>query len=241
MNQSLTDTVLKLTNVSAYYGFTKAIESVSFELKKGQVVGLIGANGAGKTTSLKVLLGMLKPATGTISILGMSRCSSRLFKRIGFAPEDATPPEYLTAREYLVFLSKFRKGENINSVQQIEEFLTWFELDPDKLVRKYSKGMRRRLILAQAFLGKPDLIVLDEPLNGLDPMMILKLRDRLKLYQKQGTTILYSSHILTELEQTCSDVVIMHRGSVIHQDSVENLVKQFGSVEKAFSAKIGAA
>ncbi len=233
------ESVFKLKNVSIAYGFSKAIDSVSFELKKGQALGLIGANGAGKTTSIKALLGMLRVKSGEVSILGSSKCNPQVLRKLGFAPEEASPPEYLTAKEYLQFLAKFKKQDTLSSHQQIEEFLSWFELDPNKLIRKYSKGMRRRLILAQAFLGKPELIILDEPLNGLDPLMIQKLRDKLKAYRSQGTSILYSSHILSELENTCTDVVMMHRGSVIMSDSVDNLVRQFGSVEKAFATKVG--
>lgn len=234
------DVVLKLVNVSVSYGFSKAIDSISFDIKKGQAIGLIGVNGAGKTTTIKALLGMMKIKSGEVSILGENQVSAKLFKRIGFAPEDATPPEYLTAREYLTFLLKFKKDPSVDTSQQVDEFLNWFDLDPNKHVRKYSKGMRRRLILAQAFLGKPDLIILDEPLNGLDPIMIQKLREKLRSYQQNGTSILYSSHILSELQHTCSDVVIMHRGLIIYRDSVENLISQFGSVETAFSNKIGA-
>jgi len=98
--------------------------------------------------------------------------------------------------------------------------------------------MKRRLVLAQAFLGKPELIILDEPLNGLDPLMIQKLREKLKDYRTQGTSILYSSHILSELENTCTDVVMMHRGSVILKDTVQNLVKEYGGVEKAFAVQV---
>jgi ABC-2 type transport system ATP-binding protein len=232
------DPVFSLKNVSVNYGFSKAIESVSFELKKGQALGLIGANGAGKTSSIRALLGMLKIKQGEINILGEKKCTPDVLKKLGFAPEEATPPEYLTAKEYLEFLAKLKTDDPSQNRNQIEEFLNWFELDPNKLVRKYSKGMKRRLVLAQAFLGKPELIILDEPLNGLDPLMIQKLREKLKDYRTQGTSILYSSHILSELENTCTDVVMMHRGSVILKDTVQNLVKEYGGVEKAFAVQV---
>ena len=131
-------------------------------------------------------------------------------------------------------------SDSNRTTQEIDELLSWFELNPDKRVSQYSKGMRRRLILAQAFLGKPELLILDEPLNGLDPLMIQKLRDKLRDYRAKGVSILYSSHILSELENCCTDVVMMDHGSVIMQESVTNLVQQFGSIEKAFTAKMGA-
>jgi ABC-2 type transport system ATP-binding protein len=236
---TISDLVFSLRNVSVSYGFSKAINSVSFDLPRGQTLGLIGANGAGKTSSIRALLGMLKIKQGEISILGEKKCTPSVLKRLGFAPEEATPPEYLTAKEYLQFLAKLKNSDPVQNQKQIENFLAWFELDPNKLVRKYSKGMKRRLVLAQAFLGKPDLIILDEPLNGLDPLMIQKLREKLKDYRNQGTSILYSSHILSELENTCTDVVMMHRGSVVMKDTVQNLIKEYGGVEKAFAEKVG--
>lgn len=231
--------VFELKNISVNYGFSKANDSVSFDLEPGKALGLIGANGAGKTTAIKALLGMVKIKNGEARLFGKTGCTPQVLKRLGFAPEEATPPEFLTAREYLKFLAKLKSHDLQNPMQQIDEFLAWFELDPQKTVRKYSKGMRRRLILAQAFLGKPELIILDEPLNGLDPIMIQKLREKLREYRQKGTSILYSSHILSELENTCTDVVMMHKGKVVLRDSVESLIKQYGSVEKAFSSKAG--
>jgi ABC-type multidrug transport system ATPase subunit len=236
---SKTDIIFELKNVSVNYGFSKAIDNVSFELRRGQALGLIGANGAGKTTSIRALLGMLKVKSGVVNLLGRTGYSSSTFRQLGFAPEEATPPEYLTAKEYLEFLARLKSLDFVVARQQIADFLTWFELEPNKPVRKYSKGMRRRLILAQAFLGNPELIILDEPLNGLDPLMITKLRDKLKSYREQGSSILYSSHILSELENCCTDVVMMDHGSVVLKDSVTHLIQQYGSVEKAFSAKVG--
>lgn len=239
MLDNMNDIVFRLTNVSVNYGFSKAIDSISFDLNRGKILGLIGANGAGKTTTIKALLGMLKINKGDVLILGEKKCYPRVCRKLGFAPEDASPPEYLTAKEYLGFLSKYKKSDAIDSEKQIGEFLDWFELDPNKAVSKYSKGMKRRLILAQAFLGSPELIILDEPLNGLDPIMIKKLRQKLKEYQNHGTSILYSSHILSEVESTCTDVAMMHRGSLIAKESVEILIKNFGGVEKAFASRVG--
>ena len=241
MNSPLNyESVFKLNNVSVSYGTAKAIQGVSFELRKGQAIGLIGANGAGKTSSIRALLGMVPIREGEVQLLGQKKCTPQTLKRLGFAPEEASPPEYLTAVEYLQFLGKFKVSDSNRTTQEIDELLSWFELNPDKRVSQYSKGMRRRLILAQAFLGKPELLILDEPLNGLDPLMIQKLRDKLRDYRAMGVSILYSSHILSELENCCTDVVMMDHGSVIMQESVTNLVQQFGSIEKAFTAKMGA-
>src|SRR5262249_36960575 len=104
--------------------------------------------------------------------------------------------------------------------------------------RQYSKGMRRRLVLAQAFLAEPELLILDEPLNGLDPLVIIKLRERLIAYRERGGSILYSSHILTEVEKSCSDVAILHEGKLVMMAPVPQIIAEFGSVEAAFAAKV---
>ncbi len=238
-NNPTTCPVVELKDITVNYGFYRAIDSVSFNLLPGMALGLIGANGAGKTTSIRAILGMLKIKKGQVTLFGESRCTSKTFHRIGFAPEEATPPEYLNAREYLTFLSKLKKQDISEMKRQVEDFLTWFDLDPNKPVRKYSKGMRRRLVLAQAFVGRPELIILDEPLNGLDPLMIQKLRTKLVEYRQKGASIIYSSHILSELETTCSDVVMMHKGKVVLRESIPNLIQKYGSVEKAFSSNVG--
>ncbi|MBM4303486.1 MAG: ABC transporter ATP-binding protein [Deltaproteobacteria bacterium] len=241
MNPSATlvQSILHLDKVTVKYGFTKAIETVSFDLIPGMALGLIGANGAGKTTSIRAILGMLGVSEGKITIFEESKMTPKLLARIGFAPEEATPPEYLTAKEYLTFLSKFKIKAQESSEHSIESLLSWFELDPNKPIRKYSKGMRRRLVLSQAFLGKPDLIILDEPLNGLDPIMIQKLRERVVESRRSGASILYSSHILSELENSCTDVVMMHKGKVVMKGTIPALVETYGSVEKAFAANVG--
>lgn len=233
--------ILELKDVTVKYGFSKAIDAVSFEVRKGMALGLIGANGAGKTTSIRALLGMLKVHHGSVEIFGETKLSPNSMLRIGFAPEDASPPEYLSAEEYLGFLAKYKLPDKSTRAPQIKDLLSWFDLDPGKTIRKYSKGMKRRLVLAQAFLGSPELIILDEPLNGLDPIMIQKLREKLIQCRNAGMSILYSSHILSELESSCTDVVMMHKGKVVLKNSVPNLVSQYGSVEKAFASQIGGA
>lgn len=234
-----TNTIFQLTDVSVGYGGFTAVRDISLSLVKGQALGLIGINGAGKTSTLRALLGMVKLKSGKVSVFGGVKLDQKALIKIGFAPEEGGPPEYLTGLEYLRFVGGFKINSKEELRKQVDELLSWFELDPNKTVKNYSKGMRRRLVLAQAFIGTPDFLVLDEPLNGLDPLMILKLRERVVNYRKNGGSILYSSHILSEIENTCSDIVILHKGSIVTQATVAQLVQDHGSVEKAFTNRVG--
>ncbi len=235
------ESAIKVENLTVKYGFRTAVTSFHLNVPRGGAVGLLGANGAGKTTTLHAILGFLKPKSGTISLLGQGKAGPKVFHHIGFAPDDGCPPEYLNGQEYLNFVGRFRVPDKIRRKKEVEEWLTWFELDPKKRVGGYSKGMKRRLGLAQALLGKPDLVILDEPLNGLDPLFILKLREGLEKYLAGGGTLLFSSHILAEVEKVCSEVAIMAGGKLVTQATVADLTAEFGSVEQAFKAKVGGA
>lgn len=232
-----------MAGVRITYGWGRkcAVNNLDLELKAGVSLGLLGLNGAGKTSTIRGLLGMLRPNQGEIRIFGEKPGTVASFRRIGFAPEDGLPPDYLTGEEYLGFVAAFRIAERKTRSEQAKTLLEWFELSPKKRIREYSKGMKRRIILAQAFVGNPDLLILDEPLNGLDPIFIIRLRERIEAYRQNGGTLLVSSHILTEVEKTCSDVAIMHNGDLTCLDSMKNLVSEFGSVESAFATKIGKA
>jgi ABC-2 type transport system ATP-binding protein len=230
--------IFQLDNVSVNYGFRRAVEGLSLTLQKGQSLGLLGVNGAGKTSTIRALLGMLKPKEGKVSVFGGPPGRLKALRRIGFAPEDGVPPEYLTASEYLGFVGGLKIKDSALRHKEMNELLDWFELVPKKKLRDFSKGMKRRLILAQAFLGTPELLILDEPLNGLDPLVIIKLRERLDAYRAQGGTLLFSSHILSEVEKSCSHVAILSSGKMVCHSPVAALVGEFGSVESAFAEKV---
>ncbi len=231
--------VFQIQGVRIAYGLRPAVDNLSLSLKAGKSLGLLGVNGAGKTSTIRALLGMLKPRQGELNIFGFRPGDYRAFSKIGFAPEDGVPPEYLSGREYLRFVGAFRVRDRSARNKEADELIEWFELQPEKKIRDYSKGMKRRLVLAQAFLGNPPFLILDEPLNGLDPLVIIKLRDRLDAYRRQGGTILYSSHILAEVEKTCTDIAILSKGNMVADSSTEAMIREFGSVEGAFASKVG--
>jgi ABC-2 type transport system ATP-binding protein len=229
--------LIEVNNLEVRYGLKKAVSGVSFKIDPGEKIGLIGANGAGKSSTLKALLGVIRPSQGEIITLGKKPGSTEAFAHIGFAPEEGLPPDYLSGQEYLDFICALRHPRKKNGNETLE-LLSWFELDPTKKIRDYSKGMKRRLILAQAFVGRPKLLILDEPLNGLDPLMIVKLRDRINEKSEKTSSIIYSSHILSEIEKCCTRILILNEGKLVLDSPIENVLKEFGSVEKAFSTKV---
>jgi len=233
-------TAFEMSGVRIQYGVRCAVEDLSLSLKQGGALGLLGLNGAGKTSTIRALMGMLRPSRGTVTVFGGTPGNPKIFRKIGFAPETAFPPEYLTAREYLSFVASFRLGDRIARKREVAESLEFFELSPAKKIREYSKGMVKRLILAQAFLGSPEMLVLDEPLNGLDPLVIIKLRQKLDQYRGRGGAVLYSSHILAEVEKTCTDIAILSQGKLVCRAPLAEVLSEHGSVENAFAAKVGA-
>lgn len=232
-------TIFQIENLKVTYGFRTAVDGISLRLDRGSSLGLLGLNGAGKTSTIRALLGMLRIRNGKVKVFAGKPGGIEGFGKIGFAPEEGQPPAYLNGEEYLSFVGGFRMQNATERRDAIRELLTFFELDPKKRISQYSKGMKRRIIMAQALLGSPELLILDEPLNGLDPLLIMKLRKRLEEYRMRGGTILFSSHILTEVEKTCSEVAILHKGKLACWEKLEALLKEFGSVEKAFALKVG--
>lgn len=193
----------------------QAIVDLSFTVQRGQVVGLLGPNGAGKTTALRVLMGLIFPTKGSLYLAGESVYpGSPALSNLGCFVEGPGFLPHLSGRENLklYWLSIGRDGD-----QQLEQVVAITKLGTalDKKVRSYSQGMRQRLAIAQAMLGMPDLLVLDEPTNGLDPQQIAEMRQVLKDYAATGRTVIISSHLLAEVQQTCTHVVLMHRGELI--------------------------
>ncbi len=220
--------MVRLKNISKYYGNIKAIDSVSFGLNKGEVLGLVGPNGSGKTTLLKIILGILKPSSGNVHIEGkeLSEKDWRLFrKRIGYMPERITFYDNLSGIETLQFFSKV-KGGNIDNIHTILSRL----LSDDDIHRRvggYSKGMRQRLNLAQSLLNDPDLLILDEPTSGLDPVGTREFYDILDgVRARKELTVILSSHILAEIEDKIDRIAVMANGEL----------KAIGSLEKLYTS-----
>lgn len=220
----------------------RAVSDLSFTVERGQVVGLLGPNGAGKTTTLRMLMGLIFPTEGSLFIDGKPVYpGSPALANLGSFVEGPGFLPHLSGRENL---SLYWRSIGRDGEQHLDEVVAITKLGTalDKKVRSYSQGMRQRLAIAQAMLGLPDLLVLDEPTNGLDPQQIAEMRQVLKDYASTGRTVIISSHLLAEVQQTCSHVVLMHRGKLISFGPMEEILnsnRKSHSLEEIFLELIG--
>jgi ABC-2 type transport system ATP-binding protein len=217
------ENILTVSGLSKWFGSTKAIENISFEVAKGQVVGILGPNGSGKTTTLSTILGIRHPSQGTFSWFNLA-AGLTANKRIGSLIEVPYFYPYLNLKQNLelVALARGNGAHDIDSVLQVVGLLT-------RSQSKYytlSLGMKQRLALASALLGDPEVLVLDEPTNGLDPEGIADVRRIITEQSQRGKTIILASHILDEVEKVCSHVVILKEGNIISKGSVAELLTQ---------------
>jgi ABC-2 type transport system ATP-binding protein len=224
-DESLTDVPLVIEGLSKVYpGGVRAVDDLSFRMEKGQVLGLLGPNGAGKTTALRMLVGLIRPTDGSIRVFGHRIYSGApVLSRIGSFVEGAGFLPHLSgeANLRLFWAATGRPDEQAHFAEALE--IAGLGNAVRRKVRTYSQGMRQRLAIAQAMLGLPDMLVLDEPTNGLDPPQIHQMREVLKRYAATGRTVLVSSHLLAEVEQTCTHVVVMHRGKLVAAGEVADI------------------
>jgi ABC-2 type transport system ATP-binding protein len=222
----LDDVPLVIDNLSkAYPGGVKAVNNLSFRVERGQVLGLLGPNGAGKTTSLRMLMGLIRPSEGSIRVFGHRVYSGApVLSRIGSFVEGAGFLPHLSGKANLelYWAATGRPSDKAHFTEALE--IAGLGDAVHRRVRTYSQGMRQRLAIAQAMLGLPDLLVLDEPTNGLDPPQIHQMREVLRRYAAAGRTVLVSSHLLAEVEQTCDHVVVMHHGRLVAAGPVDAIV-----------------
>ncbi|MGV9306962.1 alpha/beta fold hydrolase [Nonomuraea sp. NPDC003727] len=209
----------------AYRNGEKAVDGLSFRVEKGQVLGLLGPNGAGKTTTMRMMMGLIHPDAGQIRIFGDPVTpGAPVLSRLGSFVEGPGFLPHLSGRDNLTLYwqATGRPPQDAHMAEALE--IAGLGSALERAVRTYSQGMRQRLAIAQAMLGLPDLLVLDEPTNGLDPPQIREMREVLKRYARDGRTVIVSSHLLAEVEQTCSHVVVMHRGRLVSAGPVSDLL-----------------
>jgi ABC-2 type transport system ATP-binding protein len=210
--------------VKEYGDGYRAVDDVSFRVEQGQIVGLLGPNGAGKTTTLRVLMGLIRPTSGTVRVFGeLVVAGAPVLSRIGAFIEGPGLLPHLSGRDNLrlFWAATGRPAEDAELDTALE--IAGLGESVDRRVRTFSHGMRQRLAIAQAMLGLPEVLVLDEPTNGLDPLQIAEMREVLRRYAATGRTVVISSHLLAEVEQTCSHVVVMHKGRLIAVGSVAEI------------------
>lgn len=220
--------MIKTTNLTKIYGTQKAVDNLQINVNQGQIYGFLGRNGAGKTTTIRMLLGLIKPTHGQIEIFGedLFKHQKEILRRIGSIVEHSGFYENLTARENLLINAKLMGVHKKNAIEEALE-IVGLQHETKKLVGKYSMGMKQRLGIARAILHHPELLILDEPTNGLDPVGIKEIRRLIKsLAEERKITILISSHILSEIEQLADHIGVLHEGKLLEEVSFGELRKR---------------
>ncbi|MCD7725889.1 MAG: ABC transporter ATP-binding protein [Clostridiales bacterium] len=218
--------MIQVENLVKKYGNHTAVDQLSFTVEKGQIYGFLGPNGAGKSTTMNIITGYIAASSGTVSINGYDILKEpvKAKKCIGYLPE--VPPLYsdMTVREYLAFVAELKKIPRKERKEHLEEIIDRIQLGDvaDRLIRNLSKGYKQRVGLAQALIGYPEIIILDEPMVGLDPKQIIEMRDLIKGLAKEHTVIL-SSHILSEVSAVCDHIMIISKGKLVASGSPEQL------------------
>ena len=218
--------ILKVENISKHFGNLKAVDELSFEVAAGEVFGFLGQNGSGKSTTIRMLLSLIHPTSGTIELFGKSLQKERnqILEQVGAIIERPDLYPYLSAREHLQLFAKVRKQKtNANAIEDTLDKVGLLDRAKDK-VQTFSLGMKQRLGIAIALVHNPQLIILDEPTNGLDPQGIADIRKLIQDLAKEGKTILVSSHLLAEIEQVATQILIIHKGKKVVEGNTQALL-----------------
>lgn len=212
-----------------------AVDGVTFELEAGQAFGLLGPNGAGKTSVVKMIAGLLRPDGGSISLFGTDPGTPESRAQLGFAPEDPDFPKFLRAREVMDYFASLLGLDEAERTRRIPETLAFAGLEQERRqVRQYSKGMKQRLGIAQAILGRPKLLILDEPTADLDPLGRRAVRALIERLKDSGVAVLLNSHLLSEVELVCDTVAILAKGRVLKEGTMKEVVPEGKNLEDVF-------
>ena len=221
---------IEVKNLLKVYGEQKAVNDISFKVDKGEIVGFLGPNGAGKSTTMKIITGYLEKTSGEAYVCGMNVADQPLEtkKKIGYLPELNALYYDMYVREYLAFVAEIHKIENQKSkIENVIE-LTGLTVESKKKIGQLSKGYKQRVGLAAALIHDPEVLILDEPTSGLDPNQIIEIRDVIR-QQGKDKTVLFSSHILQEVEAICDRVIIINKGELVADDKLSNLRQRSSS------------
>jgi len=232
--------MLEARGLTKFYGSVPAVQSIDFRIEPGQVLGYLGPNGAGKSTTVKMLTGLLEPTRGQVLFQGKNIQQDLVGYRryLGYVPEEANLYPYLTGYEYLELVGTLRGMEPARMRRKIESLLELFSLFPHRHVAlsSYSKGMRQRVLLISALMDNPEVLVLDEPLSGLDVTSALVFKNLIQSLSARGKIIFYCSHVLEVVERVCSRLLILRKGQVIASGGTEEVRQRIGeaSLENIF-------
>ena len=214
--------VIEINGLTKDYGNGKGIFDVSFSVNKGEVVGFLGSNGAGKTTTIRHLMGFISPQKGRAQILDMDcfHKASRVQEQVGYLPGEIAFMDNMSGNEFIQFMLKMKKIEN---PEYAKELIDYLEIDTQVKIKKMSKGMKQKIGLIIAFMQNAPILILDEPTTGLDPIMQNKFVELIKREKSSGKTILMSSHIFEEVENTCDRIVMIKEGKIVADENIDKI------------------
>lgn len=221
--------ILTVENLTKNFGQVKAVKNLSFSIEKGNVYGILGPNGSGKSTTLGIVLNVVNKTSGAFSWFDGQTTTHDALKKVGAIIERPNFYPYMTAMQNLELVCKIKEVSTENIQKKLELVGLWDR--KDSKFKTYSLGMKQRLAIASALLNDPEILILDEPTNGLDPQGIHQIREIIKKIASQGTTILLASHLLDEVEKVCSHVVILRRGEKLYSGPVEDMLASHGFFE----------
>lgn len=220
----MSEVIIELKHLKKYYGNSRGIEDVSLKINKGEIYGFIGPNGAGKSTTIRTIMGLINKTSGNIYINGkdLEFDDINVKKRIGYLPSEVNLYGDMTTKEILNYHEKFY---NKNLGKRMNELVKLFKIDLNKKIEDLSLGNLKKVGIVLALMHEPDILILDEPTSGLDPIMQNTFHDLLLKEKEKGTTILYSSHVLSEVSSVCDKVGLIKDGKIIKEDTIENIKK----------------
>jgi ABC-2 type transport system ATP-binding protein len=223
------ETIIQTTNLTKSYGKNRGITDVNITVRKGDVFGFLGPNGAGKSTTIRTLLDFIRPTGGSASIFGLDcqKDSLAIRRRIGYVPGDANLYGHMTGWKYLRYIGGIRGHYDEASAKKYAER---FDIRLDRKVREYSSGMRQKVIIIQALMNDPDLVIMDEPTKGLDPLVQQTFMDVIREEAARGKTIFMSSHVLSDVEKVCNRVAIIKEGRIVAEEDMDSLKRKAGKV-----------
>jgi len=226
--------MIELVNVTKRYNDTTVVDSLNIKIETGEIVGIIGHNGAGKSTTMKMIAGLIEPTSGIVHVMGrdIQKEGVKVKQKIGFLPEESPLYEAMTAQQYLLFFSELYRMPRQNALKRIDQLLASLHLaEKTKLTGEFSKGMKRKTAIARALLHDPDLLILDEPNSGLDPLTSFFIINYLKTLKREGKTILLSAHNLFHVETICDRVGIIKNGKLLVFDTMDAIRARLGKRE----------
>ena len=226
--------MIQLKDVTKRYDNTTVVHPLNLQINEGEIVGIIGHNGAGKSTTMKMIAGLVEPSSGEVRVMGqdMWKNNLKVKQRIGYLPEESPLYETMTARQYLLFFSELYQMPRAKALSRIDGLLESLDLpQKDKLTGEFSKGMKRKTAIARTLLHDPDLLILDEPNSGLDPLTSFFIINYLKTLKREGKTILLSAHNLFHVETICDRVAIIKNGNLLVFDTMDAIRGRLGKRE----------